>query len=83
MAKILLFVSDNCPACPSAKKKFEGIVRGFKLKEGVDYEIINIDEGDNFLKALRYRIAFVPSLVVDEKPTDFEGLLRKLGDCYG
>jgi len=67
MTRLKLFVADNCPKCPSAKKVFNEVIEELRLKEGEDYSILNIDEGDNLITALQYQIASTPSIVVDNE----------------
>jgi len=64
MAKIKLFTSTNCPNCPQAKKVVEEAAKELRM----NYEVINIDEGDNLITALQYQIASTPSIVIDEQP---------------
>ncbi|RLI93104.1 MAG: thioredoxin family protein [Candidatus Altiarchaeales archaeon] len=68
MTRLKLFVSKNCPRCPSAKRVMKEIAEELKLRDGVDYSILNIDEDDNFFLALQYQIASTPSFVIDDEP---------------
>jgi len=63
MAKIKLFTSTTCPRCPEAKKVVEEVAKDLNI----DYEIINIDEGDNLINALQHQIASTPSILIDEQ----------------
>ena len=69
-----------------AKKIVEEVTSALRLKKGVDWEILNIDEEDNMLTALQYQIASTPSILIDgeifcagEAP-DKEALIDKLKD---
>jgi len=65
--KVRLFTSTNCPKCPKAKDLLKGIAGELNMAHGTDYEIINIDEGENLIEALKYQVASVPSFVIDEQ----------------
>ncbi len=65
MAKIVLWTATTCTKCPVAKKIFKEIAQELNLKEDVDYEIKNVDEGDNMIEALTYQVAATPSFVID------------------
>jgi len=67
MAKIVLWTAKTCVKCPAAKKIFKEIAQELNLKEGIDYEIKNIDEGDNMIEALTYQVASTPSFVIDNE----------------
>ncbi len=67
MSKVILYTATTCTHCPAAKKIFKEIVNELNLKEGIDYEIKNIDEGDNVYEALQYQVASTPSFVIDEE----------------
>lgn len=65
--KVKLFTSTSCPKCPKAKELLKGIAGELNLAHGRDYDIINIDDGDNLVEALKYQVASVPSFVIDEQ----------------
>jgi thiol-disulfide isomerase/thioredoxin len=67
MARLKLFTSKNCPKCPAAKDLVAKVAKELKINEHSDYEIINIDEGENLISALKYQIASTPSFVIDEE----------------
>lgn len=67
MPKIILYTATTCVKCPAAKKALVGVVKDLDLKEGVDYEIKNIDEGDNLIEALQKQVAATPSLLIDDE----------------
>ena len=80
MARLKLFTATKCPKCPEAKRVVEEVAKDLNL----EYEIVNIDEGDNLINALQYQIASTPSIVIDEQaefigvvPTK-EELIKKL-----
>ena len=52
---IKLFVKDDCPRCPAAKKACEGIA-------GV--EVFNVDEIDGLAEAHFYGVLSTPSVLV-------------------
>lgn len=62
MVRIKLFTATKCPKCPEAKKIVEEVANDLSI----EYEIVNIDEGDNLIDALQYQIASTPSIVIDE-----------------
>ncbi len=63
--KVKLFTSTSCPKCPKAKEVLKAIAGELRLAQGQDYEIINIDENDNLVEALKYQVASVPSFVIN------------------
>lgn len=63
--KAILFTAKNCPKCPKAKEVFKEVVSELGLEEGKDYQVLNVDEGDNLIEALQYQVASTPSIVVD------------------
>lgn len=65
--KVRLFTSTSCPKCPKAKDVLKSVAGELNLSHGQDYEIINIDDGDNLIEALKYQVASVPSFVIDEQ----------------
>lgn len=67
MARLKLFTSTNCPKCPVAKEILGKVAEELGMKPGSDYEVVNIDEGDNLISALKYQIASTPSFVIDEE----------------
>ncbi|OQX19872.1 MAG: hypothetical protein BWK75_05285 [Candidatus Altiarchaeales archaeon A3] len=67
MSKITLYTATTCVKCPAAKKILVEVVRELNLKEGVDYEIKNIDEGNNLIEALQKQVASTPSLLIDDE----------------
>jgi len=67
MARIALYTATTCVKCPAAKKILVEVVHELNLKEGADYEIKNIDEGDNLIEALQKQVAATPSLLIDDE----------------
>lgn len=67
MSRLILFTSDNCPRCPKAKKIVKEAMQALRMKEGEDWEIVNIDEGENMIEALKYQIASTPSILIDDE----------------
>jgi len=65
MSRIVLYTATTCTHCPAAKKIFKEIIAELNLKEGIDYEIKNINEGDNMIEALMHQVAATPSFVID------------------
>lgn len=65
--KVRLFTSTSCPKCPKAKEVLKSVAGELRLSQGQDYEIINIDEGENLVDALKYQVASVPSFVINEQ----------------
>lgn len=64
MAEIILWTATNCVKCPKAKEIFKEVVKELNLKEGIDYEIKNVDENDNMIEALMHQIASTPSITI-------------------
>lgn len=52
---VKLFVKDNCPRCPAAKRTCEGLE---------PLEVFNIDEVDGLAEAAFYSVLATPSIVV-------------------
>jgi len=67
MSKIILYTATTCVKCPAAKKILGEVVRELDLREGYDYEIKNIDEGDNMIEALQKQVAATPSILIDDE----------------
>lgn len=62
---IKLFVKDDCPRCPAAKRACEGI-------NGV--EVFNVDEIDGLAEAHFYSVLSTPSVVVvDDRGREVAG----------
>lgn len=54
---VKLFVKDNCPRCPAAKRVCEGLE---------PLEVYNIDEIDGLAEAAFYSVLATPSVVVTD-----------------
>lgn len=67
MKKIILYTSTLCPKCPKAKEVLMELVKELNLEEGEDYEVINVDIEDNYLKALRYNVASTPTFLIGDE----------------
>lgn len=67
MPRVILYTATTCTQCPAAKKIFKEIVNELNLKEGSDYVIKNVDEGDNMIEALQHQVAATPSFVIDDE----------------
>ncbi|CEG12137.1 Glutaredoxin 2 [groundwater metagenome] len=67
MSKIILYTATTCVKCPASKKILGEVVRELDLREGYDYEIKNIDEGDNMIEALQKQVAATPSILIDDE----------------
>lgn len=63
VSKLVLFVSENCPKCPRAKK----LVGKLCEELGLSFETLSVEEEENFLKALQLNVAATPSLVWGEE----------------
>ena len=64
MVKVELFISEECPNCPSAKIALENAVKHFGT-EKISYEIVETTELTGKERAFNYGIFAVPTLVVD------------------
>ena len=62
--KMILFTTTGCPRCPKARETVWEIASELGWEEGEDFEEKKIDEGDNFLNALKYQVASAPSVVL-------------------
>lgn len=57
--KIKIFIQDNCPNCPSAKKSAKRL-----KKDGFNVEVYNISTVDGLTESLLHDVLSVPSIVV-------------------
>ncbi len=64
--KIELFVSDFCPYCPTAKKVVQELCAKFK---DVEVEEVNTSKPDGIVKAAKYQIYAIPTVVINGKTT--------------
>lgn len=62
--KIEVFVSNSCPHCPSAVNLVAMVKEEI---DGLDVEILNVNDFDNRQKALDYQIMAVPSIAINGK----------------
>jgi len=67
MKKITLYKATHCPRCPEALKILKEVVTELNLKEGIDYEIKNIDDEDAMLEALQHQVASTPSFLIGDE----------------
>lgn len=67
MTRLKLFTAKNCPKCPAAKEIVNMAAKELGMELNKDYQILNIDEEENLLSALKYQIASTPSIVIDEE----------------
>lgn len=64
MKKIILYKSSNCTKCPQALALLKEIASELNLREGLDYEIKNVDDEDVMIEALQHQIATTPSFLI-------------------
>jgi glutaredoxin len=57
--ELVIYTSENCPSC----KRIKAILK----KENISYKEMNMDDEENFLGALTYQIATVPTLRIGDK----------------
>lgn len=67
MANVILYTATTCVKCPAAKKVLAEVASILNLKEGIDYEIKNINEWDNLFEALQKQVASTPSLLINDE----------------
>ncbi len=59
MEKIVVYTSEKCPSCKRVKAILE--------KNKIPFEQVNMDEKENFLKALMNQVAATPTMQIGEK----------------
>jgi len=57
--KLLIYTSEKCPSCKRVKAILD--------KQGIQYEQINMDDKENFMKALMNQVAATPTLQIGDK----------------
>jgi len=64
--KLELFISDFCPYCPAAKKVVQEVCSKFK---DVAIEEVSTSKSDGMVKAAKYQIYAIPTVVLNGKTT--------------
>lgn len=68
---VKIFVKDNCPKCPMAKKLFEDL-----KAQNVDAASYNVETAEGLGEASFYQVMSTPSVIVEGPGEQLVGLWR-------
>ena len=71
--KVEVFYSPYCLHCPTAMKIVRDVCSGFR---DIEIEEVNCLEDEGMQRAIKYRISFVPTIVINGK-TKLIGILNE------